>query len=276
MAAELLAEVVSAIGLRDLLACILLLSPLEYLLPIHRRKLALRAGTLNDVAHWLLSGLLIRIGLLAVALNALLIGEALLPAGWRNGVQNLPLAVQVLLLTVLGDLGFYAAHRAMHASPALWRFHAVHHSSEQLDWLAAFRVHPVDQVVVKGASLVPIFGLGFSTEAVMIGALLYQWQSLLVHANVRLPLGPLRYLIAGPGFHHWHHASDVAARDKNFAGQLSVWDVVFRTFHLPRHPPAAYGIDDLMPDGWWRQMTFPFRTNRKVPAAAVTGDSSQV
>jgi sterol desaturase/sphingolipid hydroxylase (fatty acid hydroxylase superfamily) len=42
------------------------------------------------------------------------------------------------------DLAFYAAHVSWHKRPALWRFHAVHHSDPALDVTTTVRQHPVE------------------------------------------------------------------------------------------------------------------------------------
>ncbi len=244
---------------RELLLFILVFTPLEYLIPIHEKSRNLRQGWWTDLLHFFLSGIPIRIGLAIVIIASAELGAALVPLTWSAAIQSIPLWLQVPLAIVIGDLGFYIAHRAMHASPALWHFHAVHHSSEELDWLAAYRVHPVDQVLVKGASLVPIFALGFSGAAIAIASLIYQWQALLIHSNVRVPLGPLKFLVAGPEFHHWHHANEREAYDKNFAGQLPIWDILFRTAHLPGRMPGRYGADDQVPAGYFAQLAYPFR-----------------
>ena len=128
---------------------------------------------------------------------------------------------------ILADLGFYIAHRMFHSVQWLWRFHAIHHSIEELDWLAAVRVHAFDQAVTKGASILPLLALGFDTGAITISSGIYFWHSLLLHANVRMTFGPLRWLIASPVFHHWHHAARPDARGQNYAGQLSFLDKLF-------------------------------------------------
>ena len=89
-------------------------------------------------------------------------GHAAVPDAWRTAIAARPIWLQVITVVIIADLGFYLAHRLFHAVPWLWHFHAVHHSIEEMDWLAAHRVHPVDQIVTKGASLVPVFVLGFS------------------------------------------------------------------------------------------------------------------
>lgn len=246
-------------GVRDLLLCFLIFTPLEYILPIHEKARKLRTGVVTDLLHFFVSGLPIRFGLTLVIVLATHAGSALVPAVIPSAIQSTPLWLQVIAGTILADLGMYIAHRAMHSVPVLWHFHAVHHSSEELDWLAAYRVHPVDQVLVKGASLVPLFALGFSGAAIAIAALIYHWQSLLIHSNIRLPLGPLRWLVVGPEFHHWHHANQREAYDKNFAGQMPLWDMVFGTLHLPGRMPERYGVDDPVPASYLKQLTYPFR-----------------
>jgi sterol desaturase/sphingolipid hydroxylase (fatty acid hydroxylase superfamily) len=201
---DFLHAISSLVDIRLFVLCVLIFTPLEALIPAQRGKPIIRAALGVDTLHFVLSGILIRAGLLLVIAAAVGIGEWLTPEGLRSWAVSLPLWLQVLLCTVIADLGFYGAHRLMHKVPWLWNFHAIHHSSEHLDWLAAFRVHPVDQVLVKGTSFIPIFVIGFSMEAIAIASLIYLWQSLLIHSNVRLPFGKLKWLIASPEFHHWH------------------------------------------------------------------------
>ena len=245
---------------RDFLLFFLVFTPLEYLIPIHEKSRGFRRGWITDVLHFFLSGIVIRLGLTTVIVISAGAGSSITPASLSDAVQSMPLWLQVILAIFIADLGFYFAHRAMHEWPALWRFHAVHHSSEEMDWLAAYRVHPVDQVLVKGASLVPIFMLDFSSSAILIAAIIYHWQALFIHSNVRLPLGPLRFLVAGPEFHHWHHANEKEAYDKNFSGQLPLWDIVFRTLHMPGRMPSRYGVNDAVPDTYLAQLAYPFRS----------------
>ena len=199
-----------------------------------------------------------------LALSPLLVSE-----GVRAAIRSQPLWLQLVELLLLADLGFYAVHRLFHSVPALWRIHQIHHSIEEMDWLAAARVHPVDQILTKGASLLPCFALGFSEWAIAAFALAYHWHSLLLHSNVRLSFGPLDWLIASPNFHHWHHCRDREAWDRNFAGQLSLWDHLFGTAFLPKGRTAErFGIGESVPEGYAGQLVHPFRTKTSgdVPA----------
>jgi sterol desaturase/sphingolipid hydroxylase (fatty acid hydroxylase superfamily) len=184
--------------------------------------------------------------------------------------------VQVPLAVILSDLGFYGVHRLFHKIPFLWKFHAIHHSIETMDWLAGHRVHPVDQILTKGASLVPVFALGFSDTTAAIYGAFYFWQSMLIHSNVNLRLGPLRYILVLPQFHHWHHADHPEAHDKNFAGQLAFLDFIFHSQHLPGQAiPERYGTSTPVPSDYAGQIAFPFRTAQSDAAADSDSASAQ-
>ena len=109
-----------------------------------------------------------------------------------------------------------------------------------------------------------VLALGFATAPLVAFAILYQWQSLLIHANVRLGFGPLRWIIASPQFHHWHHADAPEAFDKNFAGQLPILDLAFGTLHLPSgRMPERYGTDRPVPRSYLGQLVSPFAGARR-------------
>ncbi|WP_409192550.1 sterol desaturase family protein [Bradyrhizobium sp. RDM4] len=236
------------LGLKVVLITCLVFVPLERLFALRREQKLLRRGWANDLIFLLVNGLIVKLGLLAVIAASVFAAASIVPASVQATVVGLPYWVQLPLIIVLSDLGIYWVHRMFHAVPWLWRFHAIHHSSEELDWLAATRVHPVDHILTRGVALVPVIVLGFSEWVIGVYALLYHWQSVLIHANVRFRLGPLRLLFASPEFHHWHHSSDREARDKNFAAQLPFLDALFGTLHLPRgQMPTAYGLDRPMP-----------------------------
>ena len=234
--------------------------PLERLFAARKGQKLLRAGWADDLVYVFVNGIVIRLGLVLAVLAIMALGALLVPASFREAVAGQPLWLQAIEVLLLADLGFYLSHRAFHAVPALWRFHIVHHSIEEMDWLAAARVHPIDQIVTKSVSLLPCFALGFSEWAIGAFAILYHWHSLLLHSNLRLGAGPLSWLIALPDFHHWHHAREREAWDRNFAGQLALWDFLFGTAHLPEGRQAqAFGVADPVPPGYAAQLLHPFR-----------------
>jgi sterol desaturase/sphingolipid hydroxylase (fatty acid hydroxylase superfamily) len=152
--------------------------------------------------------------------------------GWWARFAGLPYAIQIASAVVLGDVTVYFFHRACHRYDWLWRFHAVHHSAERLDWVAAHREHPVDGVLTSLAGNLPAFLLGFRPEAIAPFLVFRGIWAVLVHANVRLPLGPLKWLLGAPELHHWHHAR-VPRTAHNFANLAPWLDVVFGTHHDP-------------------------------------------
>ena len=241
---------------REMLILLLFFLPLEQVMPLRPQQKLLRRRWLDDVAYLLLNPWLIRLlvaGLLATLLAPL---QSLVPATLRAQVAGLPLWVQVPAALVVAEFGFYAMHRSFHAVPILWKFHAVHHSIEELDWLAAHRVHPVDQALTATASLLPLLMLGFSAPALAIWGFSYFLQSHLIHANVNLRLGWLELVFASPHYHHWHHGSGAAPA--NFSAQLIFLDQLFGTWHRPDGMPADYGIDDPIPAVFPLALLSPF------------------
>lgn len=251
---------------KSFLLLVIIFVPLERLLAMHPEQAVFRRGWCNDLVYVLVNGWLIKVGVIGVVVGGIVLTEAVVPDAWRGAVASQPYWLQTVQVLVIADVGFYLVHRSFHAIPWLWKFHAVHHSIEELDWLAAHRVHPVDQILTKSASLIPCFALGYSEVALAAFAVIYHWQSILLHSNVRLNFGPLRWLIASPEFHHWHHSDHREAYDKNFAGQFAILDLVFGTAHMTRgQRPTKYGCTDPVPHVYWQQLLYPFR--QWLPAA---------
>ncbi|MDX8480411.1 sterol desaturase family protein [Mesorhizobium sp. VK24D] len=245
------------IDFKAMLVIALIFIPLEQLLPLHAEQPLTRRHWLNDVFYLLFNGIVIKFGLLVVVGAAMLLVERLIPPALPAAIRSQPVWLQALEVLVIADIGFYLAHRAFHAVPFLWRFHAIHHSIEEMDWLAAHRVHPVDQILTKSASLLPVLALGYSGEAIFIYVLIYQWQSVFIHSNTRIRFGPLKWLLASPQFHHWHHANERRAFDKNFAGQLPLLDLLCCTLYMPDRMPEKYGVDAPVPQLYHRQLVYP-------------------
>jgi sterol desaturase/sphingolipid hydroxylase (fatty acid hydroxylase superfamily) len=220
----------------------------------------LRAGWKTDVLHFFLTSWVtqllsvIPIGLV-IALTNPLVSE-----GWVERVAAQPKAVQFLEALVLLEFTGYWAHRLMHHVPFLWRIHAVHHSSPHLDWLAAPRVHVLDEQLGRALGFFALRVVGFSPELIGgAGVVLVLW-AIFLHANVRVRFPRLGRFIATPQFHHWHHSNDLEARGRNFAGFFPWIDRLFGTFHEAQERwPQSYGIDERVPDGYVKQQLYPFK-----------------
>jgi sterol desaturase/sphingolipid hydroxylase (fatty acid hydroxylase superfamily) len=173
--------------------------------------------------------------------------------------------LQVVEVLVGGDLIGYWLHRAFHTNRRLWPFHAVHHSTPMLDWVAAAREHPVDKLVHQVLTVIPFFLLGFQPAILAAYAPFLTIYPILLHANVRWGFGPLRWAIASPAWHRWHHASEAQALDKNFSGLFPFIDVLFGTAYFPHRAPKRFGLaDGLEPHGLWAQLLYPFRQTAAV------------
>jgi sterol desaturase/sphingolipid hydroxylase (fatty acid hydroxylase superfamily) len=245
----------------DLLLLVVIFVPLERAFARLPEQPVFRRGWHTDLAYFFVSHLLVQLLALATVAPAMLLFRWAAWPALQQAVAAQPLALQLPLAVLAADLASYAAHRAFHAVPWLWRFHAIHHSSAALDWLAGSRLHLVDVVVTRALAFVPLFLLGL--EAAALGAYLV-WvsaQATWIHANLGARTGWLDRVLVTPRFHHWHHAADPAAKDKNFAVHFPWIDRLFGTHYLPEAAwPARYGVlADEPPDGFAAQLTWPFR-----------------
>lgn len=241
--------------------------PLESLFPLVQRKFWQRPGVWADLAHFFITGAIRKL-LLFFALTVLIYWAGfLIYPPLQHGLAALPRWAQFLIAIFVQDVGAYWGHRLAHTIPFLWRFHAVHHSSEHLDWLAANRVHPIDQTWTRCCGILPVYLLGFTKETFGFLIAIEGLLAIFIHANVRWRFGPLEWIAATPAFHHWHHANDgPATANKNFSGLLPVVDWLFGTLHLPpREMPRRYGIDEPMSQNYLGQLAAPFR--RAAPPA---------
>jgi sterol desaturase/sphingolipid hydroxylase (fatty acid hydroxylase superfamily) len=240
----------------------LIFVPLERLFA-ERRQPVRRRQWVTDLAYYALNSLL-TVALLASAAAALAtIARHLLPAPFASAMAGLPLGWRIAATLAVGEFGSYWAHRWSHEVPVLWRFHAIHHSAEDIDWLTGSRGHPVDLMFIRmcGLMMICACGLGGSSAGGGMSLLLATVVSIVwgyfIHANVRWRFGWLESVIATPAFHRWHHAND-AVRDQNYASTLPLYDLLFGTFHLPRDAmPQTYGIDAEMPAGLVAQLAEP-------------------
>jgi sterol desaturase/sphingolipid hydroxylase (fatty acid hydroxylase superfamily) len=237
--------------------------PLEKAFALRRGQKALREGWATDVAHFLFTAPLAKVcGLLALA-PLLLLARPLTSHELQAAVASQPRALQFAEALLIANLGAYFGHRLAHSVPLLWRFHSIHHSSERMDWLAAARLHPLDQLAGKALAFVPLYLLGFDKETFGGYVAVATVHAVFIHSNVRVNFGPLRWLVTTPDYHHWHHSSRPEADGKNFAGELPLLDLIFGTLHMPaRGTPAAYGTREAVPAGYLAQLRHPFRRRR--------------
>lgn len=254
------------LALLSLLFLAAVFRPLEWAFPAKPAQPFFRRQWFLDLCFFLGQYLLWN-GLVTTALVAL---RGQLTWAWlrdlQGAVDGLPWWVQFLAVVALSDFTIYWAHRLQHHVGFLWQFHKVHHSAPHLDWLAAHREHPLDTIyTVTLINLVPMlagFSLGSITGFIAFRGI---W-AIYIHSNVRLPIGPLRWIIGAPELHHWHH--DLDRRAGNYANLSPLMDLAFGTYKCPDHEPEAFGIDEPTPGNYVGQLLEPLWKWRRKGVAA--------
>ena len=223
----------------------------------------------TDLCYWFLVPLFIRvfrIGLLVLGAGLIFrIQDAdELIAFYDNGhgpLSALPGLLQAMLFLVVADFMMYWLHRMFHRG-GFWRYHVIHHSSEDVDWISAARFHPVNLLLGTIGIDVIMLMAGISPNVMLWLGPFNILHSAFVHANVNWTLGPFRYVLATPVFHRWHHTSQGEGGNSNFAGIFPLWDLLFGTFRLPENRlPANYGVEEQasFPTEIIGQLAYPFR-----------------
>lgn len=189
--------------------------------------------------------------------------------GSRPAWDSAPFGVQVLAALVILDLGNYLVHWWLHSSDTLWAFHAVHHSSRHLDWLATFRSHLVEQLLRRALAPLVLVAAGMPLTAVWIAAAAFHAWAMLNHANVELPLRFLEVVLVTPRLHRLHHVP--ATTERNLGTVFSFWDRLRGTLVVADTPRAAgLGLPRdaaLYPQDWLGQFAEPWRRVVRQPSA---------
>ncbi|MGD1093887.1 MAG: sterol desaturase family protein [Bryobacteraceae bacterium] len=250
-----------------LVLLLIIFVPLERRWTLHRQKF-LRKAFGTDLVYYFVGGLVPKLLLIAPM--------TLIAAGlhhiWAGGLYSwaaaMPLLIRLPAALVVGETGSYWGHRWSHEIPWLWRFHALHHSAEEIDWLVNSRAHPVDLVFTRLCALVPMYMLGLAQPMgnrvdlvpILVTVAGTLW-GFFIHANVSWRFGWLEWLVSSPAFHHWHHTNDGPERiNKNYASMLPCLDKCFGTFYLPKQAwPVKYGIDTPIHSGLAQQLLNPLK-----------------
>lgn len=245
--------------LLNLLVFAVVFVPLERAFPLRPGQPVLRAGWSTDLGYFFVNHVGIQLLTFLSLWPAMALAQALGMAAVSRVVSAQPVWLQVLELMLLADLVQYWVHRAFHRWPLLWRFHSVHHSIREMDWLAGSRLHLVDVVVTRALVVLPAFVLGFAEPALYAWLVVIALHGVLNHVNLRFRLRVLEQLLVTPRFHHWHHA--VTPPDRNFAVHFPWLDRLFGTHYLPGDRwPDELGIQGHpVPAGFLAQLAWPLR-----------------
>lgn len=243
---------------------VVVFTPLERFFAVHSHR-TLRKGIGVDLCYYFLNSLL---PAAILSIPAALLGwtaRRVLPGSMFAMTASLPFWARASAGLIAGEIGYYWGHRWSHEIPFLWRFHSIHHSAEEMDFLVNTRAHPLDMVFSRFCGLVPMYALGLAGPTSASGGSLTPVLVLLVgtvwgffiHANLRWRFGPLEWLVSTPKFHHWHHTK-TGLIDHNYASTLPWLDLLFGTYNLPKEWPESYGIEARAPDTLIDQLTYPF------------------
>jgi sterol desaturase/sphingolipid hydroxylase (fatty acid hydroxylase superfamily) len=243
---------------------VIIFVPLEQLFAVRPKKI-LRKGIVTDLGYFFITSLL-PAALLSgpTAMLAWLI-HAAIPNSFLAITSAWPLWLKAVVALIASEVGYYWAHRLSHEIPFLWRFHAIHHSAEEVDFLVNTRAHPIDFVFGRFCALVPVYVLGLGNPQTPSGSLVPIIATLItttwgffIHANIRWRFGPLEWIVSTPAFHHWHHTLS-GPINRNYSSTLPWLDRIFGTHYLPKEFPAAYGTETKLPDSLTDQLLYPFQ-----------------
>jgi sterol desaturase/sphingolipid hydroxylase (fatty acid hydroxylase superfamily) len=227
-----------------------------------------RRGFRTDLVYWFATPLVTK------AISQIGLAVLLMILYRRNiaGVQQMllsrdtllsqqPMGLQAIEMLLAGDFIGYWTHRWFHGRQ-MWKFHAIHHCSQDLDWLSAVRLHPVNDWLSRWIQASALVVVGFSPIAVAAYVPFLTFYAIFIHANVAWGLGRIGWLVASPKFHRWHHTSEDEGLDRNFAGLFPFFDILFGTYYMPKDRlPERFGLaNEAVPEGFFRQMLYPFRS----------------
>jgi sterol desaturase/sphingolipid hydroxylase (fatty acid hydroxylase superfamily) len=236
---------------------------LEKLFPKYRDQIIMRPEWGVDMFYFCFNHLAISAILIFANYHTSHFSWAISPS-LQNSIQAMPVMLQVALIIVCADFVLYWEHRAYHEIKALWPVHAVHHSVEHIDWLAGSRGHFIQVFSERAMVMIPLYLLGPDQAALNVYVTFAALQAILIHCNVSLPFGPLKYIFVTPQFHHWHHSSEKPAIDTNYSAHTVLFDRLFGTYHFPKdHWPAEYGTTVRLPRTVIGQTLYPITANWK-------------
>ncbi len=241
----------------------IIFTTLEKLFPKYRDQAILRREWGLDLFYFVFNHLIVSVVLLfgnyVTSQFDWAVSETL-----QSGIRSMPIIAQAIVLLICADFVLYWEHRIFHEVPKLWRVHAVHHSVETMDWLAGSRGHVIQVFVERSVVMIPLYLIGADKAALDIYVTFGALQAILIHCNLGIAFGPLKYILVTPQYHHWHHSSERPALDTNYSAHTPLFDRLFNTYHMPtEHWPAEYGTTQRLPRTYFGQLLYPFKWRKK-------------
>lgn len=250
--------------------CMGIFVPLSFLTPNIKGQRIFRKGFALDVLYWVMSPYFqtILATLFAFGVGNLFFSdlneiERFRAVGFGIFASS-SFILQFFIVLFVTNLLQYWIHRVFHGN-SLWKFHAIHHSSEEVDWLSTSRFHPINSFLSFTLVGAVVSMLGFSSTVYYAHVVFNVLFGSMVHSNLDWSFGPLKYVIASPVFHRWHHTLPDQGGDKNFSPIFPFIDVIFGTFYMPKGKlPERFGTQEKLPGDFVGQLMYPFRAKNTV------------
>ena len=216
----------------DLFLMAVIFIPIEMVFPKRKDQPTFHEEWRTDLLYFTISHLFIQFFGIITQKPAKLFFGGLGLDGIHEFIQSLPFGVELFLAFFITDVFQYWTHRIFHTHHFLWRFHSIHHSTSNMDWLAGSRTHFIDIFITRSMVFIPLYVLGFSTITFNVYVIFMAIHAVLIHANTRINFGFLKYIFATPQYHHWHHCKDPKHYGKKFRYNFSFyrydfWDLLF-------------------------------------------------
>jgi sterol desaturase/sphingolipid hydroxylase (fatty acid hydroxylase superfamily) len=219
-----------------LVALVVLTGICEGIWPAERRPVLAR-GHVQDACFLALHAIVVipLMTLLSVGAAVLISGHA----AWIEvrPAEHWPVWLIVPLTVVAMDGANWLAHYADHRLGFLWRFHALHHSQEELSVLTSFRAHPLMHTTGFILAAVPVVALMPTRAIAPVVITIYVCIGTLQHANLRWTFGPAGRVLVSPAYHRLHHARDI--QQVNLGVVLTIWDVLAGRARFPARSEAS-------------------------------------
>ncbi|QCK14232.1 sterol desaturase family protein [Mangrovivirga cuniculi] len=184
-------------------------------------------------------------------------------------VMTWPMWTHLLLGFVVRDFVQWNVHRLLHTVPTLWEFHKVHHSVEEMGFAAHLRYHWMETVVYRTIEYIPLALIGIGLRDFFTIHIFTLAVGHFNHSNIKVNLGPVRYILNNPQMHIWHHAMNLPKERRfgvNYGITLSVWDYLFKTDYIPYEGKGIkLGFDGIksFPKSFTRQILYGFKAKRR-------------
>jgi sterol desaturase/sphingolipid hydroxylase (fatty acid hydroxylase superfamily) len=254
-----------------LIGASLLIWVLELIFPWRKNQPAIRQDFWLDLFYLFWNYFLFSL----IAYNALslvavtLFGDFLGLFGISNlvaiQIEHWPFWGKIVLIFVVRDFMQWAIHRMYHRVGWMWEFHKVHHSTREMGFAALLRYHWMENVIYRTLEYLPLAMIGVGLTDFFLVHIFTLVTGQLGHANLNIPLGPLKYILNGPQMHLWHHARNLPESHPNgfnYGITLSIWDFLFGTHYWPKDDAnLQVGLPDeeQFPEDFVGQNTEPFR-----------------